>query len=83
MDTSNTPPATPVIDLPSHAGPTCAALSEAWVDGAETRTDIFGDVDTSHCPYGDPGLADAWLAGTQTLRDWDGRADLSANPYND
>ena len=82
MDAASTPPAAPVIDLQDHTGPTYAALSEAWVDGAEINADIFGDVDTSHCPYDDPGLADAWLAGTQTLRDWDGRAGLTANPYN-
>ncbi|MBG0738750.1 hypothetical protein IV500_04865 [Paeniglutamicibacter antarcticus] len=60
-----------------------AALSSAWIDGAEISADIFGDVDSSDCPYDDPELAAAWRAGTETLRDWDGLADLSANPYID
>lgn len=60
-----------------------AGLSEAWVRGAELIEDIFGDVDTSDCPYDDPELAAAWLDGTEALRDWDGKADLTANPYND
>lgn len=58
-------------------------LSEAWVTGAEIPADIFGDVDSSDCPYDDPELATAWRDGTETLRDWDGKADLTANPYED
>lgn len=60
-----------------------AALSSAWVDGAEIRADIFGDVDASDCPYDDPELSAAWRDGTEALRDWDGEADLSNNPYED
>ena len=57
--------------------------SDAWVAGAEVPADIFGDVDSSDCPYEDPELAAAWRDGTETPRDWDGRADLTANPHND
>ncbi|GAA4033336.1 hypothetical protein GCM10023063_16150 [Arthrobacter methylotrophus] len=63
--------------------PELAALSAAWVRGAELIADIFGDVDASDCPYDDPELATAWRDGTEALRDWDGQADLTANPYND
>lgn len=58
-------------------------FSAAWVRGAEISADIFGDVDSSDCPYDDPELAAAWRDGTETLRDWDGKADLSANPHED
>ncbi|MET4143930.1 hypothetical protein [Arthrobacter sp. UYCo732] len=58
-------------------------LSAAWVSGADINADIFGDVDSTDCPYDDPELAAAWRDGTEALRDWDGKADLSANPHED
>jgi len=64
--------------VPEHA-----ALSAAWLAGAEISADIFGDVDASDCPCDDPELATAWRDGTEALRDWDGRADLTANPHDD
>ena len=63
--------------------PERSELSAAWVRGAEISADIFGDVDTSDCPYDDPELAAAWRSGADELRDWDGQADLTNNPYSD